>query len=140
MIYVTFASKNQKRLNICFGTALMLQCKFINFYQKWPCTMLTLGKPFQLSNFLLGITEGDKVMLINHLFMIIKRYIYTTRCKEGVLNEAGLLHYICYHYELECNMIIHKKGNGHILPKKCIRKHFSSESANDLLACNYFNK
>ena len=73
---------------------------------------------FNCQNFLLGVTEGDNAMLINHLFMIIKRYIYTTRCKEGVLNEADLLHYIRYHYELECNMIVHKKGNGHILQKK----------------------
>ena len=49
---------------------------------------------FTCRNLILGTMEGDKVFLTNHVFMIIKRYIYITRCKEGFLNKQALLDYI----------------------------------------------
>ena len=50
--------------------------------------------------------------------MIIKRYIYITRCREGSLNKEALLDYIHYHFDLERNFLVHKKGSINIFENK----------------------
>ena len=72
---------------------------------------------FTCSNFILG-TIGDTVLLTNHVFMIIKRYIYIIRCREGSLNKEALLDYIRYHFDLERNFLVHKKGSINIFENK----------------------
>ena len=73
---------------------------------------------FTIPKFILGVTEGMWVKLIDHLFMIIKRYIYITRCTEGILNDRALINYIRFHFNLERSMLVYKNGRGDIFENK----------------------
>ena len=88
-----------------------VQSKFASDIPKW-------GGFFTPEIFLLGVTEDNMARLINHLFMIIKRYIYVTRCTEGTSNEKALLDFIHYHFDLEHSMLIYKNGRIDIFDNK----------------------
>ena len=63
--------------------------------------------------------EGDTVCLINHAFVIIKRNIHITGCREGgTMNKEPLLDYIRYYFNLERYILVHKKGSMHIFENK----------------------
>ena len=73
---------------------------------------------FRETNFLLGISGVENEKLINHLFMIIKRYIYVTKCLEKELNFTALLNYIRFHFLLEKNLSDVKRNGKNVFNGK----------------------
>ena len=78
---------------------------------------------------LLGCIQSSNDILINHIFSITKRYIYITKCTEGVLNITRLVSIILFHYNLEKNISIFR-GNQPIFERNGIF------SLMKLLVCN----
>ena len=52
-------------------------------------------------NVLLGYKGEENTLLINHLLIIIKQYIYATKCLEHTLHTDSVLHKIEYHIKME---------------------------------------
>ena len=73
---------------------------------------------FRETNVLLGISGVENEKLINHLFMIIKRYIYVTKCLEKELNFTALLNYIRFHFLLEKNLSDVKRNGKNVFNGK----------------------
>ena len=56
-------------------------------------------------NVLLGCLQIEHKMCINHIFNIVKRYIYSTKCNEKKLCPQYLLRIIKQHYLIERNLV-----------------------------------
>ena len=62
-----------------------------------------LSNHINKKNILLG-TENANELLINHLFIIIKRYIYVQRCKERTISIQGVIRFIKQYYDMDSNL------------------------------------
>ena len=83
-----------------------------------PLISLSIQPFFQIKHFIIGIKNIQNEKLVNHIFMIIKRYIYVTKCMDKNLNLLALLSYIKFHYTLEKNLIIKNNKNIGIFQEK----------------------
>jgi len=67
---------------------------------------------------LLGYTELCNANLVNHMFNIIKRYIYVTKCTESNLNLERVINIIKFHFKIEKNIVECRHGNINIFENK----------------------
>ena len=60
---------------------------------------------------LLGCTFTENDDLINHMFNIIKRYVYVTKCTDNQLNTNQVLNILKYYYKLEKSIVKFRECN-----------------------------
>jgi len=53
---------------------------------------------------MLGCEEQNDSLLINHLFILVKRYIYVQKCKENTICLKGLMQFIKQQFILDTHM------------------------------------
>ena len=69
------------------------------------------------TNILLGCCDSTGNILINHIFVIVKRYIYISKCMEKSLSIDKVLGLIKYYHNIELNMLV-VKGRPDIFESK----------------------
>ena len=67
---------------------------------------------------LLGCIETEHKMCLNHIFNIVKKYIYSVKCNERNLCLQYLLRIIKLHYQIERNLVLMYNKNLEIFTRK----------------------
>jgi len=62
---------------------------------------IDLSKHLKLRNIMMGVVNQEHEKLINFLFVIVKRYIYVTRCKEQNIHIHSLFNYVKKYYNID---------------------------------------
>ena len=89
----------------CKGTQLLWQQLCI-----WLQPCIELHNMITLEGVLFGHRLENNNMLINHILLIAKRFIYVQRCNNKDLALAALLKFIKKYFETEQSIVKHKAG------------------------------
>ena len=70
-----------------------------------PVLIVKITPQFKPPNVLLGGLDCNNKMCLNHIFNIVKRYIYSTKCNERVLYIEHLMKIITQQYCIEKELV-----------------------------------
>ena len=79
--------------------------------------LLNITHCLNAKSVLLGYLGTQNYTLVNHLFNIIKRYIYITKCKECALSLERLFELLKFVYSLE-GIVVKQTGKMQIFKEK----------------------
>ena len=63
--------------------------------------MLAINLKIDAATVILNNYKGKSKMLVNTLILILKQYIYATKCKKEQANFIGYMTYVHYLYKIE---------------------------------------
>ena len=90
-----------------WGKTSNLFNRFINFHGILSLKTVMLGKRFQ-----------NNEMLLNHLLIICKRYIYVVKCTGQSLSSSGFMNFVHHVYKIEKIITVQYKKNEKIFTEK----------------------
>ena len=90
-----------------WGKIYNLFNRFINFHGILSLKTVMLGKTFQ-----------NNEMLLNHLLIICKRYIYVVKCTGHSLSISGFMNFVHHVYKIEKIITVQYKKNEKIFTEK----------------------
>jgi hypothetical protein len=89
---------------------MFFDCKIVHSFwidvSRWLPKELDFRKFVSRKNILLGDTECKNNVILNHLSILGKRYIYVNKCLEKELNVQGFVRTVTFCYMIEKNIAI----------------------------------
>ena len=95
-----FCEVNTETIEHLFWHCSIVKNFWFKVFEKFK-NVLNVSEILKDENVLLGYKGEENTLLINHLLIIIKQYIYATKCLEHTLHTDSVLHKIEYHIKME---------------------------------------
>jgi len=104
-----FCGNHAETLDHLFYDCILIQDLWLDINNTLS-PYIDISKHMSRKNILLG-TENANELLINHLFIIVKRYIYVQHCKERTISIQGVLEYIKQYYVMDSGLSSGKRAD-----------------------------